>query len=165
MRYGLAALAVDEEVLGQVQSKIVQSILKKRHAQSTIPTAIRHGPAEFGGLGIYDLRTDAGLEAIKFFRDSIYANSENGKLLRMNLRYSQLESGIGQPLLEHPGIYMSYITPSWVMSLRQYLYNHNLTITVTDETGLQLQGQKINSSCNNSISIGTALPNNATSTW
>ena len=140
MRYGLAALAVDEEVLGQVQSRIVQSILKKWHVQSTIPTAIRHGPVDFGGLGIYDLRTEAGLEAIKFFRDSIYATSETGKLLRMNLRYSQLESGIGQPLLEYPGIHLPYITPSWIMSLRQYLYNHNLTITVTDENGLQLHG-------------------------
>jgi hypothetical protein len=78
MRYGLAAVALDEEVLGQVQSKVVQSILKKCHVQSTIPTSIRHGPAEFGGLEIYDLRTEAGLEAITFFRDSIYSGSETG---------------------------------------------------------------------------------------
>ena len=76
MRYGLAAVALDEEILGQVQSKVVQSMLKKLHVQSTIPTAIRHGPAEFGGLEIYDLQTEAGLEAIKFFRDSIYSESE-----------------------------------------------------------------------------------------
>ena len=152
MRYGLAAVAVDEEVLGQVQSKIVQSILKKWHVQSTIPTAIRHGPAEFGGLGIYDIRTEAGLEAIKIFRGSIFANSENGKLLRMNLRYSQLESGIGQPLLENPGIYLSYITPSWVVLLRQYLYNHNLSPSqIRTNPAFNSKGHKINSSCSNSI--------------
>ena len=139
MRYGLAAVALDEEALGQVQSKVVQSILKKCHVQSTIPTSVRHGPAEFGGLDIYDLRTEAGLEAIKFFRDSIYSGSENGKRLRMNLRYSQLESGIGQPLLEYLGIYLSYLTPTWLMPLRQYLYCHNLSITVTSEQGLELK--------------------------
>ena len=72
MRYGLSAVALDEELLGQVQSKVVQSILKRCHIQSTIPTAIRYGPAEYGGLDIYDLRTEAGLEAIKFFRDAVY---------------------------------------------------------------------------------------------
>jgi hypothetical protein len=140
MRYGLAAVALDEEVLRQVQSKVIQSILKKLHVQSMIPTAIRHGPAEFGGLDIYDLRTEAGLEAIKFFRDSLFSGSENGKLIRLNLQYSQIESGIGQPLLAYPGIHVSYLTPTWLMSLRQFLYCHNLSITVTNEPGISLQG-------------------------
>jgi hypothetical protein len=65
MRDGLVAVELDKEVLRTVQSKAVQSIFKKFHVQSTIPIAIRHGPAEFGGLDIYDLRTEAGLEAIK----------------------------------------------------------------------------------------------------
>ena len=82
MRYGLSAIALDEELLGQVQSKVVQSILKKWNVQSTIPTAIKHGPAEYGGLDIFDLRTEAGMEAINFLRDSVYTGSENGKLLR-----------------------------------------------------------------------------------
>ena len=140
MRYGLAAVAIDEEVLGTVQSKVVKSILQKLHVQSTIPTAIRHGPAEFGGLDIYDLRTEAGLEAIKFFRDSVYTDSENGKLLRMNLHYSQIEAGIGHSLLEHPGIHLSYLTPTWLLSIRQFLYCHNMTITMTDNPTIPLQG-------------------------
>lgn len=60
--------------------------------------SIRHGPKEFGGLDLCDLRTDeVGIEAVKFFRDSLYSDSENGKLLRLNLEYSQLEAGIGPP--------------------------------------------------------------------
>jgi hypothetical protein len=142
MRYGLAAVALDEEVLGTVQSKVVQSILKKLNVQSTIPTAIRHGPAEFGGLDIYDLRTESGLEAIKFLRDSVYSDSENGKLLRMNIQYSQIEAGIGQSLLEFPGIHLSYLTPTWILSIRQFLYCHNMTITLTDNPTIPLQGPK-----------------------
>lgn len=51
MRYGLAAvgLALDEEELSTVQSRIIPAILKKLHVQSTISTAIRHGPRELGG--------------------------------------------------------------------------------------------------------------------
>ena len=119
---------------------MVQSILKRCHIQSTIPTAIRHGPAEYGGLDIYDLRTEAGLEAIKFFRDAVYTGSENGKLLLMNLHYSQIEAGIGESLLEHPSISIPYVTPTWLMSLRQFLHNHNITITVSDDYSLPLHG-------------------------
>ena len=133
---------MDEEGLGQVQYKVVQSILKKWHVQSTLPTAIRHGPAEFGGLGIYDLRTEAGLEAIKFFRDSIYANPENGKLLRMNLRYSRLESGIGQPLLES---IRGYICHTLLLhgSLRpKHWDNRNFVLNKCVMTFLAIQGRK-----------------------
>ena len=107
-------------------------MLQKTHVQSTIPTAIRHGPPELGGLAIYDLRTEAGIEAVKCFRDAVYSRSECGKLLLLNLQYSQLEAGIGEALLEHPKIHISYLTPSWILSLRQFLFCHNMTITVSN---------------------------------
>jgi hypothetical protein len=62
MRYSLAALAVDEQALSVIQSKIMKSLLQKMGYSSTIPTSIRHGPTELGGLGLYDIRTEAGLD-------------------------------------------------------------------------------------------------------
>ena len=117
MRYGLAALAIDEEELSSVQSSVIRSMLQKMGVQSTIPTAIRHDPIELGGMGIYDLRTEAGLEAVKFFRDSIYSESENGNLLRLNMQYSQLEAGVGDLLLEKPDIHLPYLTPTWLATV------------------------------------------------
>ena len=140
MRYGLAAVAIDEEELGSVQSRILQSILKKLNVQSTPPTSIRHGPCKYGGLELYDFRTEAGIEALKFFRDAIYANSETGKLLRLMMQYSQLEAGIGPLLLEQPDMHLSYLTPTWILSLRQYLLCHNMTVTVSDSYTIPLQG-------------------------
>lgn len=67
MRYGLAAVAVDEEEVGGVQSHVIQAMLKKLNVQSTIPTAIHHGPKDMGGLELDDLRTDVGIKSIKFF--------------------------------------------------------------------------------------------------
>ena len=134
MWYSLAALAVNEQALSTIQSKIMKSPLQKMGYSSTIPTSIRHGPKELGGLGLYNIRTEAGLEAINFFRNSVYENSEMGKLLRINLEHSQRESRILQPLLEFPNIYVPYSTPSWLMSLRQYISLHNLHVVVTDVT-------------------------------
>ena len=132
MRYSLAAIAADEESLQSIQSKVVKSILQKMHVSSTIPTSLRHGPVEMGGLGLYDLRTEAGLEALKFFRNALYTNSEAGNLIRLNLQYSQRESGVGFPLLSNPTCHIPYLTPSWVLSVRQFLSNHNMHVTVSD---------------------------------
>ncbi|KAI2512158.1 hypothetical protein MHU86_2245 [Fragilaria crotonensis] len=140
MRYGLATVALDEEELSTVQSRIIPAILKKLHVQSTISTAIRHGPRELGGLDLYDLRTEAGIESLKFFRDAIYSESENGKLLRLNLQYSQLEAGIGEDLLQFPNIHLSYLTPTWILSLRQFLSLHNMSVTVSDPFQIPLRG-------------------------
>ena len=141
MRYSLAAVAADEESLAFVQTRVVQSMLQKMHVRSTIPTALRHGPAELGGLGIYDLRTEAGIEAIKFLRNSLYTDSEAGNLIRLNLQYSQREAGVGFHLLERPSEYISYLTPSWILSIRQYLSNNNMTITVSDVHVDSLKGR------------------------
>ena len=131
MRYSLPALAVDEEELGQVQSRILRTMLQRMHVNSNLPTAIRHGPMEMGGLGMYDLRTEVGIEALKYLRNSIYSDSEPGNLIRLNLQYSQLESGIGEQLLEHPSIHVPYLTPTWILSVRQFLSHHNLSIRMT----------------------------------
>ena len=141
MRYGLAAMATNEEALGNVQSRVVQAILQKLHVQSTIPTSIRHGPLEFGGLDIYDLRTEAGIESVKYCRDALFSGSETGKLIRLNLHSSQLESGIGPPLLQHPNIHVPYLTPTWILSLRQFLYCHNISLTITDAPTVQLKSK------------------------
>ena len=132
MRYSLPAIAVDEEELGQVQTRILRVMLQQMHVNSNLATAIRHGSMELGGLGLYDLRTEVGIEALKFLRNSTYSDSEPGNLIRLNLQYSQLESGIGEPLLEHPSIHgVSYLTPTWILSVRQFLSYHNLSIRLT----------------------------------
>ena len=37
-----------------------------------------------------------------------------------------------QRILEDPHIFISWLTPTWLMSLRQFLYNHSISITLTD---------------------------------
>jgi hypothetical protein len=66
MRYSLPALAVYEDALAKVQSRVVQTMMQRMHVHSTTPMSIRHGHIELGGLGIYDLQTEAGLKALEF---------------------------------------------------------------------------------------------------
>ena len=59
-----------------------------------------------------------------------------GKMILINLHHSQLEAGIGSNLLEHPSIPLSYLTPTWITSIRQFLFQHNLQITMNDSPNL-----------------------------
>ena len=61
-------------------------------------------------------------------------------LLRLNLQYSQLEAGIGDDLLQFPNIHLSYLTPTWILSLRQFLSLHNMSVTVSDPFRIPLCG-------------------------
>ena len=141
MKYALPAIAADEEEMDYVQSKVVGVMLQRLGFSSKLPKAIRHGPSELGGLGIIDLRTEIGITQIKLIRDAILTGKETGKLFILSLQYTQREAGLSQPLLEFPGIYIPYVTPTWITSLRQYLYNHNLTITITDTHTISTTGK------------------------
>lgn len=137
MRYGLAALVASDNELAGVQSRVLASILQKLNISKSLPTAIRHSPLELGGLALYDLRTEIGIENIKFLRDAIFANSSAGKLILLNLQYHQLEAGIAEPLLEQPTVPVPYLTPSWLLSVRKFLAKHNMSITLTEQPTIQ----------------------------
>jgi hypothetical protein len=117
MRYVLPCLAIDEEELEPIQTKVLKSMLQKLGYSSKLPTAIRHGPPELGGLALFDLRTELGISSLKNMRDAIYSHAEAGKLMILNVKYLQIESGISVLILEHPGIPISYLTPTWITSI------------------------------------------------
>ena len=141
MTYVLPSVAADEENLASVQASMLSTALQKLGASKTTPTAIRHGPHLYGGLNLVDLRTESGISQIRFLRHAIYSGSEAGKLLLISLKYTQIEAGIQEQLLENPNIYVSYIAPTWLTSLRQFLYTHNITITLTDTLQIVYSGK------------------------
>ena len=139
MMYSLPAIAADEEELEKVQTRIMPSIVQRLGYCSTLPTAIRHGPDLMGGLNLIDLRTECGISMINYLRHAIHHQSQVGKLILIRLATSQLESGLPNLLLEEPSLHIPYLTPVWILSLRQYMSNHNVTITLTQASGAQLQ--------------------------
>jgi hypothetical protein len=142
MKYSLAAMSVNEEALHSIQSKVVPIMLQRMHVNRNLSTAIRHGPAVFGGLDIMDIRTEAGIEALNFFRNAIYSSSPVGTMILINVQYSQLEAGIVSPILQHPSLPLPYITTTWITSLRDFLYRHNMSLTLTDPSPVRLHSPR-----------------------
>jgi hypothetical protein len=94
-----------------------------------------------GGIDLLDLRTEVGISQMKYLRDAVYSDIEAGRLIVLNIKYTQRESGLSVPLLENPSIHISYLTPTWITSLRQYLFQHNLQISLTDTLDIKLNGK------------------------
>jgi hypothetical protein len=141
MGYVLPRRAVDEEELHQVQTKLLAAVLQKFGMSSKTPAPIRHGPKDMGGLALYDIRTEMGIAQLKIIRNAVYNNTEVGKMILISLKYSQIEAGIQEPILAHPSIHIPYLTPTWLMSVRQFLYQHNLTLRFTKELKIRFQGK------------------------
>ena len=140
MSYVLPCIAADEEELHIVQTKLLSVALQKMGLSSKTPVPLRHGPIDMGGMGLIDLRTEMGVLQLKTIRNAIYANSEVGKLIIISIKYSQIEAGIKEHLLENPAIDIPYLTPTWITSVRQFLFQHNLTLTFTNSLQIHLQG-------------------------
>ena len=140
MGYVLPSLAIDEESLNQVQLKILATLLQKLGFSSKTPVPLRHGPIDMGGLGLTDLRTEMGVAQLKLLRNAIFNKSEVGKMMIISIKYSQIEAGIKEHILERPDIHISYLTPTWITSVRQFLYQHNLAVTITNTINIRFQG-------------------------
>jgi hypothetical protein len=141
MRFSLPAIAVDKEELEKIQSKIIPTKVQRLGFSSKMPTAIRYGPISMGGLGLLDLRTECGIEMIKYFRNKVYSNRKVGQRMCLRVQASQLESGLPNPILEEPTLYIPYLTPTWILSMQQIVLNHNMRITLSTTYTATLIGQ------------------------
>jgi hypothetical protein len=115
-------------------------VLQRLGLSSKTPVSLRHGPADMEGLDIHDLRTEIGIAQLRIIRNAIFKKSEVGKMIILSIKYSQIEAGIREHLLERPDIEISYLTPTWITSVRQYLFQHNLSLTLTDSLDIIFQG-------------------------
>ena len=95
-----------------------------------------------GGLNLLDLRTEIGIAQLNCFWDAVYSDSKTGKLLKLKcVKYMQLESGISAPLLKHPDIHISCFIKTWTTLLWHFLYQHNLTVSLTDKLEIIQKGK------------------------
>ena len=103
--------------------------------------AIRHGPYELSGVNLPDLRTELAISNLKFLRQAIYNGTEAGKLILLSIKYTQLEAGIPFHILERPDIHLPYITPTWITSVRQFQYQHNIKVNISETLRINYSGK------------------------
>jgi hypothetical protein len=91
-----------------------------------------------GGLGLHNLATEQGISQIMTFLSQVYKRSELGKLLIITVNNFQLEAGISSQLLRDPTQYIPHLTEGWLVSLRNFLCSHQISLQLTKEWNFYL---------------------------
>lgn len=136
-------MSASAEEMAGVQSRVHASILQKMNASKSMPIFIRHGPLKLGGLVLYDLCTELGIENIKLLRDAVvFADSSAGRMILLNLQYLQLEATIGNAgIIEHPFTSVPYLTHSLLLSVCSFVSKHNMSTTLTEQPTINKASQ------------------------
>ena len=93
---------------------------------------ILHGPADLGGGSFASLQTVAGSSYIAHFLKTFCSPQENvGKLVQTTLAWTQYQSDLSYPVLQHPWTPITYVEGCYYHFLMAYLDDINGSITYT----------------------------------
>lgn len=89
---------MDIEDIDYIQRFAVDKFVSAIGYDHTISRAILFGPEEFGGIGLKHLFTEMMGMKLDSVISHIRANSKLGQMIKININYLQLLSGIQEPI-------------------------------------------------------------------
>jgi hypothetical protein len=136
--YPLPTTTMTRQHLHDIEKGPINALLPKLGYNRHFPRAIVHGSIRYGGIGIKSLYFAQGYLQIKMILSTIRNPNNNTNLLKILLRQTQLEAGTSSPILsphKHRGRILTYLTPTWVTSVAEFLHRHNLSMIFNNEWG------------------------------
>ncbi|KAI2513929.1 hypothetical protein MHU86_313 [Fragilaria crotonensis] len=130
VRYSLPITSMSSGTLHKIQSLMTASILNKLGYNRHYPHAVAFAPSSVFGCGLIDLRVEQGLTHIQSFIDYVGTQHKVGQVMLISLRHLQIESGVSFDLLSSPQIELTYLTDCWILHLRKFCAEHNISIYV-----------------------------------
>ena len=138
MTYSSCVTTMDPATLNNIQRKAICAILEKLGVNCKFPRRVTFGSKELCGLGLLDLSIEQGVRQISHFLDHVFAQDSIGNMILIELRHLQLESGSGIHLLEFPSVDFPYLTPCWLISMREFMARHSIQLTVAKARAVPL---------------------------
>ena len=110
--------------------KLVTPILYHAHSiQKNNSKCILYAPEKYGGFGHKDVWHLQGLNKLKFFFAHYRRHDTTGRLIKISMRWTQLEAGVSKPFYTyHHQKLAPILTPTWVTHMWEYLSSCNSTI-------------------------------------
>jgi hypothetical protein len=107
----------------------------------TTATAVRHGPVTLGGMEIFNLHTEQGIQQTKMVLAHLRKNDEVGTMLQISMDHLQLpQAGVSWPVLSQPGHQQQkYIDQCYLSHLWDFLDSINSSIGLDSDRWLCLQ--------------------------
>jgi hypothetical protein len=77
------------------------------------------------------LATEQGISQIREFMEHLYHDTDPGKMIKISLQTLQADAGSATHILQDPTVQLSYCTPCWITSSRQFMGSNQLAIQMT----------------------------------
>jgi hypothetical protein len=119
IQYPLGATCFTKKQCSKIQSRYLPTFLSKMGINRTTPTAVRNGPPELGGMEIFQVDTEQGIQHTKLMIAHIRKEDEVGRMLRISIDHLQLQAGVSWPVLSQPGhmtrkyVDTCYVSHTW----------------------------------------------------
>jgi hypothetical protein len=136
MQYSLNITSINQVDLETVQSKAILAFLAAQGYNRHMPREIVFAPDLYQGLSFRHMYDYQGSDSIRLLLQELnQEGTMTQKMLLALLDTIQLESGIGQPILENCRA-LTYIEWGWIPQIRDFLWHINGKIIGATKTPL-----------------------------
>ena len=130
VRYSLPVTSMTSLELHRVQSLMTSTVLNRLGYNRHYPHAVAFAPTKVFGCGLIDLRIEQGLLQIQALLDYVGTEHRIGDVMVTSLRHLQVEAGVSFDVLQHPQLPLPYLTECWLVSLRRFCAESDISLRV-----------------------------------
>jgi hypothetical protein len=142
IQYPLGATCFTDKQCSTIQAKYLPTFLSKMGINRATATAVRHGPTTMGGMNIFNLHTEQGIQKTKLVLAHLRKNDAVGRMLSTSLDHLQLQAGVSWPVLSKPGhLQRKYVDACYLSHLWEFLDSINSNLHLDPDTWLYHQRQ------------------------
>ena len=119
--YGALVQSFDISSCEKLHRTLLPTLLPKLGFPGTFPCPLAFGPIESGGIGLHDFNAYLLSTKIQYLLRHLRANTQIGHLLLIILQWAQLQSGIGQSILQWTKP-LPYLESTWLSHIQEDLW-------------------------------------------
>jgi hypothetical protein len=106
----------------------------------SMATAVRHRPLELGGMEVFSLETEQGIQHTKMLLSHVRKQDQVSRMLLLSLDQLQLQAGVSWPVLSQNGATQwKYVDPCYLTHTWEFLDSINAQIRFDPDQWLQPQ--------------------------
>lgn len=128
----LASLTFNQ--CNKIQARMKEALLNCLGFSRFSPNAIVYAPVYAGGIGLQHLYYHQGAAQVHLFLSAIRQDNRLSQYLRIFLRWCQLVSGVGFPILQRPGIELPHLPGKYIQELRRFMDMSDVQLHLPDES-------------------------------
>ena len=121
-QYILSTSSLSKKQCHELDKNVTPILYNAHGVQRNSSKCMLYSPVQYGGYGHHDFWSTQGIEKLKFFLTHYRRHDTTGRLLKMSMRWTQLECGLSTPFYTSNFEKYNYVlTPTWVTHLWEYL--------------------------------------------